>query len=82
LSAGAGQRRHQRVYRVEPRHPIGVGQRLAAVHLLDIGRRMEIVGVVERPSELMRQQPTDGGLAAARDSHEDGDHRRSLSVVR
>ena len=42
---------------VEPGPAIGVGQRRAGRHLRDVRRRMEIVGVEERPAERRRRAP-------------------------
>jgi hypothetical protein len=61
--------------RVEPRTPIVVRQRLAPPHLLDVRRRMEVVGIEKRPAEPTRERGADRRFPDARDTHHDDDHQ-------
>ena len=55
--------------RAQPRPAVLVGERLAALHLGDIGGRMETVRVAERAVELRGDQLPDGRLAGTRHAH-------------
>src|SRR5262249_46752912 len=61
--------------RLEPRPPVLVGQRNAAVHFFDIGRGMEPVAVIELPPEFSRELVGDRGLARSGYAHDD-EHRQ------
>jgi hypothetical protein len=56
---------------VEPGPAVGVRQRHAGTHLVDIRRRMERISVAKGPTEPLGQQGPDGRLAATRDAHHD-----------
>ncbi len=62
--------------RVEPWQAVRIGERDATLHLFDVGRRMEIVGVDEGPTDLAGKDLTHRRFAGARDSHQDQDHGR------
>ena len=47
----------------QSRPPIVVRQRNTAVHLLDVGRWMKIVCLIEVPAELSREQLADSSFA-------------------
>ena len=53
---------------------VGVVERHAGAHLRDVGRRVVVVALEERPAEPVGDEPADGGLPAARDAHDDDDH--------
>ena len=57
--------------RFQPRIAVVVVERLTGGHLVDVGRRVEIVGVGERHPQPLRQRRTDGRLAGARNAHDD-----------
>jgi hypothetical protein len=63
---------------VQPRPAVGVGERLAPVHLGDRHGGMERVGVRERPAQPRRQPRADRGLAAAGRPGDDDDHIAGL----
>jgi hypothetical protein len=73
---------HPGADRTEPGPAIGVGERLAAPHLLDVRGRVERVGVGERPVQLSSQQRPNGSLAAARGPSDDQDHAAGLYLRR
>ena len=55
----------------QPGPAVLVVQRLAPRHLLDVGARVEVVGVQEAGAEPARDLLADGGLAAAADAPDD-----------
>ena len=67
---------------VQPRGPIGVGERRAAGHLLDVRPRVEAVRVFEPEPQPLGHPPPHLRLAAAGDTHEDMRHLCSLRLLR
>jgi hypothetical protein len=60
---------------LEPGPAVVVVERHTRRHLLDVGHRVQVVGVGERHAEVSREQGADRGLARARDAHHDDDGR-------
>jgi hypothetical protein len=56
--------------RSQPGHSIGVVERMAGPHLLDIRRRMKVVTLLERPAEHALQFECDRRFAASRYAHQ------------
>ena len=65
----------------QPTFAIIVIQGNAAAHLGHVGNRMEVITVIERPAKPISEHLANGGLAAARNAHEDDDHVEKLSRV-
>src|SRR5439155_8760896 len=63
-----------RVQRRQPRCAIGIGQRDAGVHLLDVARRMPIVALDERPRQVGGEPGADRRFASAGRAHQNDDH--------
>src|SRR5689334_23192869 len=57
--------------RIEPGPAVGIGERRAGAHLLDVLQRMKAVTVPEGPSEALGEALADRRLAAARHTHDD-----------
>jgi hypothetical protein len=68
--------------RLQPGPAIGIGERLPGGHLLDVGRRVEAVGIGVLPAEATGQHRAHGGLAAAGDPGDQNDRRVLLVVCR
>jgi hypothetical protein len=66
---------------IEPRRAIVVGQRNARAHLLDVGGRMQVVRIDQRPAEPRGERGPDGRLAAAGNAHQHDDHRSSCVLA-
>src|SRR5262245_8474675 len=64
---------------MQPRPAILICQRLAGVHLPDVGLRVEPVTVLVDPVQPTREHRGNRALAAARDSHHHGDGRIASS---
>jgi hypothetical protein len=60
---------------VQPAPPILVGERNAIVHLVDVGSRMEPIGVLELPSQAQSEKRSHGRLPASRNAHHDHNPR-------
>ena len=58
---------------LQPGPAVLVGQGRAAVHLGDVGKRVEIVGVDVFPAQAAREQGSDRGLAGPGDAHDEQD---------
>src|SRR5437016_3199324 len=58
----------------QPRPSVLIRQRNALAHLLYVGSWMKIVGLIEAPVELLREQLADGGLSGPRYTENDYDH--------
>ena len=58
---------------LEPGVAVLVVQRLPGGHLGDVGRRVQVVGVLERHVQPLGEGGSDGGLAGAGDPHDDED---------
>ena len=56
-------------YPVEPRPAVFVGQRNSLLHLDHVGPGVEIVSLVEIPTQVMGKNFAHGGLAGPRDAH-------------
>lgn len=63
---------------LDPRLPVGIGQRLMPCHFRDVLFGMEIVPVEERPAERFGEPPADGGFPGARDAEEYDDGDRGI----
>ena len=59
----------------EPWGAVGVVERLAAHHFLDICGRVEIVGIEEDPVAGMGECAGNGGFPASADAHDDESER-------
>src|SRR5215471_15379548 len=57
--------------RREPRPPVFVSQRNAAMHLVDISWGMKPIAVLELPLQTHGQQRSDGGLSRSGYAHDD-----------
>src|SRR5262245_44802819 len=62
-------------HRAEPGPPVVVRERKAAMHLLDVGGRMHVVGVEEGPPETLGERAADRRLAGPGNAHDDDDPR-------
>jgi hypothetical protein len=51
---------------LQPRQSVVIRERKALAHLLYISSWMKIVGLIEPPTELLREQLADGGLSGPR----------------
>lgn len=60
---------------LEPREPVGVGERDFGGHFGFIFGWVEVVGVDEGGVEEIGEEETDGGFAGAGDAHDDDDAR-------
>src|SRR5262249_32287224 len=58
---------------VQPGPAVLIGERQAAVHLLDVGRRVEPVALLEDPVQPVCEHRRNRTLAAARDAHHHDD---------
>jgi hypothetical protein len=66
---------------VEPRPAIVVGERDAGAHLLDVGGRMQVVRVDQRPAEGGRERRADRRLARSRHAHQHDDHGCCFAIA-
>ena len=56
---------------VEPRPPVGIVQRDAGGHLGDVGRRVQVIALTERPAETFGKGQSDRGLPRPGHAHHD-----------
>jgi hypothetical protein len=61
--------------RSKPGITIVIGQGDSLAHFIDIGWRVKVVAIIERPAEILSEQLTYRGFARAGDTHEDDDER-------
>jgi hypothetical protein len=62
------------VHFFQPRLPVGIVERHSARHLVDVRRRMQVVGIDESPLQALGDRSSDSRLAGAGDSHQNGNH--------
>src|SRR6478609_8626009 len=70
-AAGVGLRAQPVADGLEPGPAVVVRERRARGHLVDVRLRVELVGLGVRDAEAVREQRGHGGLARARDAHDD-----------
>jgi len=63
----------------QPRQPVGITERCAALHLLDIRRRMQRIAFLVGPTRAVGQPAGDRSLATAGNAHDHHDHRPVVS---
>src|SRR5438477_3432802 len=64
---------------LQPRPSLLIRQRTALAHLLYVDSWVKIVGLIEPPAELLREQLADSGLTGARYTKNDYDHRHEAA---
>ena len=65
----------------QPGQAVGIGERRAALHLLDVFGRMQRIAFLVGPAQFRGQPRRDRGLAAAGDAHHHHDHRPVVSCM-
>src|SRR5208283_3381366 len=68
-------RRQFSVNRIQPREAVRIRQRYPVVHLFFVGRRVELVGIQEYPTQARRQNLGDGAFSRTGYSHHHNNHR-------
>src|SRR5215213_3501538 len=69
----------RRMNAFKPRPAIAIGEGHVSTKFVDTLRRMEIVPVMECPSQVIRQSASDGGFSFSSNTHDDDHHTESYS---